>query len=152
VFKKIKNKILDFILGKTTTNWEDVQMFNEDLYLSPSFRNYVDMHGNQVKRTPENCPYSYDAFVIGNWGYVQGTEGYCFAYSDRMSSWDYEAYQRAKKSVPYSSLYSRGPVNKELIAKFLSVYTGKKCTPVLVLHGCNVGNGYPYLYFVWTEE
>lgn len=124
----------------------------ENLYLNkPFYHNVsVDLHGNPVKNTKWNCPYSYDAFVVIRNGKNEEIEH--TAYSDRMLSWvSYDKWKKciAKMGDKKAGTFSNNSVEK--LEAFLTEYNGYKCKLIVLMEGCNVSNGYPYWIFFWKK-
>lgn len=112
---------------------------------------YLDLDGRPVKRTPRSHPYSYDDFVIYKSCDFKETD--CMVYHDRMLQWDRKAFSDAAHEVwPEATgsqmFYGKTPMD---INRFLNLYFGKEVKLTAVLRGCNVGNGYPYWIFAYTE-
>jgi hypothetical protein len=112
---------------------------------------YVDLDGNPVERNPEDWPYSYDAYVVYKSEEYQKTDRW--TYSDRMSQWDRDKYDNAKKAVwpknPCGQCFD-GKSPKD-INKFLDICFGREVKLTAILKGCNVSNGYPYWIFVHRD-
>lgn len=113
---------------------------------------YLGLDGKPIKKTPRSHPYSYDEFVIYKSKDFKPTD--CMVYHDRMLQWNRQKFGDAVREVwpktPGSQMFSgRTP---EDINKFLNLYFGKEVKLTAVLQGCNVGNGFPYWIFAYTEE
>lgn len=104
----------------------------------------VDEHGNLIKKTPEEYPYSYDGFVT----YIGGenSEANHTVYSDRIHT--SKEYEEACQKVFHNSgqmFFNRSPND---IEKFLRLfYKDKSLKLILVMQCCNVSNGFPLWRF-----
>lgn len=97
--------------------------------------------------TKEQAPYGFsEYFIFGDrWAIKEnGVDG---NYSDRMSQWDREKYEKAFKNNIKSRILSGNVVE---ISAFLSEYFGKPCEAVAMAEGC-FPNGYSYFIF-WHKE
>ena len=106
----------------------------------------VDEHGNPVKRTREECPYSYDGFVVYRNG--ENSEANNTIYSDRLLQWDYAKYNRLSKKHFGNEgqiFFDRDP---KKIEKFLQDWMGNpKLKLIFIMEYCNVSNGFPLWRF-----
>lgn len=114
----------------------------------------------QQNYTQSERPYSYSEFFVfrtkdvrpagpGDF-HARGSKGVEAAYSDRLSQWDHDAFERglaACSSDRRMTYWSRRDASD-----FLTGYFGKPTTAVALAEGCNVGNGYPYWIFWYRHE
>jgi len=110
---------------------------------------YKDWEGNEIERTPNKYPYSYDAYVIH-----KTKESYEHSvYSDRLFQWDTEKYNKlSKKHFGNIGQYfsERSP---RQIEEFLKDYYNKPDLELVgIMQGCNIGNGYPYWVFMFNAK
>lgn len=113
---------------------------------------YLDLDGKPIERTPETHPYSYQEFVVHKSQSFKKTDN--MVYHDRLLQWNRKAFSDAVREVwpemPESQMfYGKKP---EDIERFLSLYFGEEVNLTAVLQGCNVGNGFPYWVFAYTEK
>lgn len=111
---------------------------------------YIDLDGNPVKRTKEEYPYSYDAYVVWKKDYRKGKGN--AVYSDRLLQWDYDKYNKYSKEVWNNEGQYFNDRRPEDIEKFLSLYFGKNIKLTVIMEGCNVSNGYPYWVFFYEDK
>jgi len=111
---------------------------------------YFDMSGNPVKRTKEQYPYGYDAYVVWQEGHIKG-KGDC-VYSDRLFKWDTEKYNESCKKVWSNTGQNFGSRNPKDIEKFLSEYYDKEVKLTTIMEGCNASNGFPYWVFFFRNK
>lgn len=128
--------------------WDEISAYDADERFGAM---YIDLSGNQVKRTPRTHPYSYDEFVLYKSERFDPMD--CMVYHDRMLQWDRSAFSMAVRKVwpdkPHGQMFhGKKP---EDINRFLNLYFGKKVELTAVLQGCNVGNGFPYWVFAYKE-
>lgn len=110
----------------------------------------VDLQGRPVERTKASHPYNYSGFVQHRWRKNQ--DGMTSAYTDRMRTWDPEAFDRARKAAEV-----RGDLFGQLRAAqweaFLAAYyRDRDLNLVAVMEWCNVSNGHPLWSLHWTGE
>lgn len=111
---------------------------------------YRDIDGRPTERTPSTHPYSYDPYVIGQWGDAKTASN--SAYDDRMEQQDYDKFRYAKERVfGKHGGYFSGMGDHAKASAFLTAYYGKPCEAVAVLQGANHATGYPYLFIYWNE-
>lgn len=68
------------------------------------------------------------------------------AYSDRLSEWNRDAFNRACQSVAGPSEFW----DQRQASRFLTFYFGKPTKAVALARGCNRSNGYPY-WIIWFK-
>lgn len=105
-------------------------------------------NGGEI-RSREEYPYGYSFFVThGPMCKIEG-EDLGGAYSDRMASWDREAWEDA-----WAAMNGKNRFNYLTLAdlsRFLTRYNRRETECLQALEGCNVSNGYPLWYFVWRH-
>lgn len=118
---------------------------NNNEYYFP-YGGRVDEHGNPVKRTKEEYPYSYDGFVQERVHPNSKSTG--TVYTDRLLQWDYTKTRKLLKKH-FESISDKGGDywsgrSAESIQKFLRDWFADETIVVtLVMEYCNVSNGYP---------
>jgi hypothetical protein len=102
----------------------------------------VDEHGNAVRRSKQEYPYSYDGFVL--WRGGKNEEATTTVYTDRLQSWNparYEMLETKHFGNASHNWSSRDPVK---IEQFLRDWTkDADLRLILMMEYCNRGNGYP---------
>lgn len=111
-------------------------------------------------RTEQQSPYAYSEFFIFRDEKVRAADiggihakyekGIDAAYSDRLSQWDRQAFDRGIEACPNKSrlrCWGQGDATV-----FLTAYFGKPTTAHALAEGCNVGNGYPYWIFWYSHD
>lgn len=120
-------------------------------YISMKYRAFatVDEHGNPVKRTKQEYPYSYDGFVC--WRGGSNSEVNASVYHDRMQQWDYEKYQRcSKKQGDPGLMRDKNPTQ---IEAFLREYMDDdKLRLIIIMEYCNMSSGYPVWRFDYNTS
>jgi hypothetical protein len=111
---------------------------------------YVDLKENPVKKTREEYPYSYDAYVIWKKDYKEGKGN--VVYSDRLMQWDFGKYNACCKRVWNDERQYFDDRQPEDIEMFLSLYFEKTIKLTAIMKGCNVSNGYPYWVFFYEDQ
>jgi hypothetical protein len=121
-----------------------------------SFRRHMKKHGPKAgwvfpeqswNKTKEQSPYGYTDFYHWRTFEVGGSKGHQAVYSDRLSQWDHNAYERAwSLNKQRFEFYSQ-----EDCSKFLTEYFGKPIIATALSEGCNPSNGYPYYVFYFQE-
>jgi len=103
---------------------------------------------NSDKKTKYTNPYDYDPITI-----FHKEDSKTGVYSDRLSQWDHEKYNRlCKKHFGNIGQYwdKREP---EKVEAFLRDYIGKQNLMLCnIVEYCNVATGYPVWYFGYKEE
>ena len=114
-------------------------------------RGMIGIDGKPIERTPETHPYSYDPFF--EYMAPEYSESDRMVYHDRMRQWDAKAFRNAVALTWPDKAENQGFYDKDPrdVEKFLGLYFGKPVHLTGVLRGCNVGNGYPYWIFCYTE-
>jgi hypothetical protein len=112
---------------------------------------YQDIDGNDVERTRDKYPYSYDAYVT----YMNGSKEDIkdSVYSDRILQWDYELTRKIMLEVfgTDGDYYNnRSPEDIEVFLR--KRFDKPDLNLIAIMEGCNVGNGYPYWVFCYNEE
>jgi hypothetical protein len=110
----------------------------------------VNINGEQIQRTPEKYPYSFDQYCVfkaANFPETTDT-----VYSDRMWEWSPEKFAACHvrafdKEGQY--FYRQAP---EKIEKFLQYYFGIDLELTGIEIGCNCFNGYPYWVFYFKKN
>lgn len=97
------------------------------------------------RRTPEEYPYSYDAFFI--WRKAKYAEGSA-VYSDRMFQWDYD---KAREAFKNTGAQGSCHITPEQANQIIKKYYGADHECLAYAVGCNVSNGYPYSIF-WVKK
>lgn len=93
---------------------------------------YQGIHGEEITRTRDKYPYSYDPYII--WGKPCGTyPEYSFVYSDRISEINFLSYTEQK--------------NPSFVQEKLSEVFNEKIELVVIAEGANQGSGYPYFVY-----
>lgn len=117
-------------------------------YITFNYRENV--HGLQVERTPEDFPYSYDAYLILR-NNPNEKDMHC-SYSDRMYQWDSEKYYSLKKKfVPSTKGDYWDTAKANEVEKFLREYFDKPKLKFIALEqACNVSNGFPLWIFHYS--
>jgi hypothetical protein len=118
---------------------------------------YLDDDGNEIKRTPENHPYSYDSYIIyGKPNSKKNTnekENICGVDSDRLYQWDYDKYNECSKKIFGNTGQYFDNRQPQQIEKFLRLYfTDNTIVLKRILQGCNVSNGFPYWTFRYVTS
>ena len=112
---------------------------------------YVDIHGNPVAKPKPQFGYSYDFFVTYRNG--KNEEANDTVYSDRLYQWDSKKYGelcRKHFGNEGQNWFDRKPKN---IEAFMSDWYGKPVKLIIMLEGCNVGNGFPlWLFYLKVSE
>jgi len=107
-----------------------------------TYTGQVDEHGNRVRRTKREYPYSYDGFVT--WRGGENSEVNNTIYSDRLLQWDYDKYNKLSEKHFGNQgqiFFDRSP---EKIQSFLRDWCNSpKLKLILVMEYCNVSSGYP---------
>ncbi len=106
----------------------------------------VDEYGNQVERTKDKYPYSYDGFVTHRLG--KNEEANSTVYSDRLWQWDYGKYEACVKKVfgdHRQMFYDATPDQIERLLRLY--YNDDSIRVILIMEYCNVSNGYPVWRF-----
>ena len=101
----------------------------------------IGLDGKPIKRTPEEYPYSYDAFFEYKAPDYQESDR--MVYHDRMKQWDRQGFGDASHQIWLEGgqeFFGKGPRD---IQKFLCLYFKKEVHLTGILRGCNVSNGYP---------
>lgn len=105
----------------------------------------ADLQRHDPPWTKWDAPYSFDPYTI--WGFA-GPNKECNStnWTDRLSEWDYDKYERIAKEVfpvgsqPFSDHNCRG----DLIQEFLRRYHDDPTIVLLrVIAYCNLSNGFP---------
>jgi len=111
----------------------------------------VDLHGKPVKKTKQECPYSYDAFVTYRNG--DNSEITDTIYSDRFKMWNNAKLQRLMTKHFNGNgdyWFNRKP---EQVEAFFRDWTDDPYLKLIaILEGCNVSNGYPYWVFCYNSD
>ena len=111
----------------------------------------VDLYGNPVERTKQECPYTYDAFVTYRNG--ENSEITNTVYSDRLRMWDSKKLERLMvKHFNGKGDYWNNRSPEKIEAFFRDWTDDQTLKLVVVLEGCNVSNGYPYWVFCYHRE
>jgi hypothetical protein len=121
---------------------------NDDYLKWKAHSMYRDLKGEEVKRTRETHPYSYDPYVIWKQDY---SENNACVYSDRLLQWDYDKYNKYCLEIWSNQgqyFNNREPQDTE---KFLGLYLGRTIKLTAIMEGCNVSNGYPYWIFFYEQ-
>jgi hypothetical protein len=101
---------------------------------------------NKMIKTKFTNPYDYDRFMV--WGEEKGKSN---VWSDRLSQWDTEKYNKCMKKVfDNESSLSLLPVEPNKIEKFLSLYFEKKIKLIGIAEECK-SNGYPVWQLFFEE-
>lgn len=109
---------------------------------------FLDLNGQEVKRTPFSHPYNYDEYVT--WKSDDFNKERCHAvYSDRLHQWDYKKYDRCCQEVFKNEGQMFGQRDPKDIEKFLSLYLDKEIKLTAVMQGCNQSSGFPYWIFFY---
>lgn len=100
-------------------------------------------------RTQSEHPYSYDEYYLWRDTGVEvyNLKGLKADYSDRLMQWNYTRCRQAWDMIGMGE--STSSISKQEASIFLSHYFNKQVEAVGVVRGCNVGNGYPYLIFIY---
>lgn len=110
------------------------------------FSDTVDEHGNPVKKTKMDYPYSYDGFVTHRFG--KNEEANHTIYSDRLLQQDYTKTRGLmQKHFGNDGDYydNRKP---KAIESFLKELLGdENLKLIFIMEYCNVSNGYPLWRF-----
>jgi hypothetical protein len=110
---------------------------------------FVDWAGRPVWKTPDECPYSYDAYVIWRKDDSTMRVGHT-SYSDRLLQWDYDKHNKLcmKHFGNEGQMWDgREPCKVEA---FLKDYHGEPGLGLVgIMKGCNVSNGFPYWLFLY---
>ena len=96
----------------------------------------VDIHGEEVRRTKRDYPYSYDPYLI--WGKPCKKEDgikYNYTYSDRLEGTRYASYMERK--------------NPSFIKNALEKELKKEITVHAIAEGANQSNGYEYWVYAF---
>lgn len=124
---------------------------SSNTYVSGCFFGQVDEHGQLVKRSKCEYPYSYDGFVT--WRGGENKEANGTIYSDRLLQWDYKKYNELSKKHFGNEgqiFYDRQP---KQIEAFLRDWTGdENLRLILVMEYCNVSSGYPLWRFDYAKS
>jgi hypothetical protein len=112
------------------------------------YSGYSDWNGKPIERTPDEYPYSYDAYVI-----TKAKNDYQDTfYSDILLQWDYKKHNElCKKHFGDESQYWSNR-STEKIEAFLQDYSNNPTLKLVgIMTGCNVSNGYPYWIFMYDN-
>lgn len=105
-----------------------------------------DIHGNPIRRTQGEYPYSYDPFVVYSNDYKETDK---VVYSDRLYSWDCTKYNECRNKVYKDHGQSFDVSDPGKIQEFLSLYFGRQVILTGIEQACNVSNGFPYWIFYY---
>lgn len=121
-----------------------------NMYGESTKSQFVDLDDNPIKRTPYECPYEFDEYLI--WKDENfDKEKYSAVYSDRLWQWDYEKYNRCCQEVFKNQGQRFDEREPEEIERFLSMYFGNEIKLLAIMKGCNVNSGFPYWIFLYEQ-
>ena len=109
---------------------------------------YTDWEGNPTERTPDNARYTFEPYVV----YKLADKYQHVDYSDRLFQFDPDKYNELCKKHFNNESQAWDRRDVKSIESFLRDYhDDQKLELVGVMHGCNVGNGFPYWMFMFND-
>lgn len=115
------------------------------------YSGYEDEFGNQVKKTKQTHPYSYDGFVTYRNGRNEDANG--TVYTDRLLQWDYEKTRELMKKHFGNTSDYWNQIKPKKIESFLQERLNDPTIKlVLIMEYCNVSNGYPLWRFDYKSS
>lgn len=109
---------------------------------------FLDLDGQEVKRTPFSHPYNYDEYVT--WKSDDFNKERCHAvYSDRLYQWDHKKYSKCCQEVFKNEGQAFDSRNPATIERFLGMYLDKEIKLAAIMQGCNQSSGFPYWIFFY---
>lgn len=117
---------------------------------------YRDEDGNPVRRTKDEYPYSYDAYVQWQKPGTTKNDSTGGWYSDRMLMGNWDLYNRCHEQVwgNTAQIFFENSENgdPQKIEQFCRLYCDSpELELISVLQMCNASNGNPLWYFRWRE-
>jgi hypothetical protein len=101
------------------------------------------------QRTPEEHPYSFDAYYLWRNFEKSDMDGIDSVYSDRMRDWEPEKFEAAMEAAGKGWL---DKMTEDRAKAFIKVYYDGKYECVGFGRCCNVSNGYPIGIFFLKEK
>jgi hypothetical protein len=111
----------------------------------------IDEHGNQVKRTKQSHPYSYDGFILHRFG--PNSEATSTIYSDRLLQWDWDKHNRlCMKHFGDERQYWNNRDPKKIEAFLRDWCEDPELKLIFIMEYCNQASGYPCWRFDYCSK